>query len=102
MEQIAFWDENLKSFSLSLLSVFNSPLKMLPLWVFLEVETDGKFLFSLEAVIGKANSKMYKTKKGKEKTLSVFQGGSKYYGACCGKIHSHLLTDISKSGDCAK
>lgn len=76
----------MKSFSLSLPSVFNSPPKMLPLWGFLEVEMDGKFLFSLEAVIRKASSKMYRTKKGKEKTLSVFQGGSKYYGACCGKI----------------
>lgn len=81
--------------------MFNSPPKTLPLCI-LEVERDGKVLFSLEAVIGKANSKTYKTKKGKEKTLSVFQGGSKYYGACCGKILSHLLTDISKSGDCAK
>lgn len=72
---------------------------MLPLCI---LERDDKVLFSLEAVIGKANSKLYKTKKGKEKTLNVFQGGSKYCGACCGKILSHLLTDISKSGDRAK
>ena len=41
---------------------------------------DGTLLFSLEAVIRKASFKMYKVKKGKEKTLSVFQGVSKYYG----------------------
>lgn len=63
---------------------------------------DGTFLFSLEAVIRKVNFKMQKVKRGKEKTLNVLQGGSKYYGACCRKVFSHLLTDISKSGDCAE
>lgn len=53
------------SFSLSLLSVFDSPPKMLPLSIL--GEKGGKFLFSLEALLGKANSQMYKTKKGKDR-----------------------------------
>ena len=80
---------------------FQLSLKVLPLDI-LEVRMDGTFLFSLEAVIRKVKFKMYKVKKGKEKTLNVLQGGSKYCRACCRKIFSHLLTDISKSGDCAE
>lgn len=80
---------------------FQLSLKVLPLDI-LEVRMDGTFLFSLEAVIRKVKFKMYKVKKGKEKTLNVLQGGSKYCRACCRKIFSHLLTDSSKSGDCAE